>query len=201
MSSYLNGLKLGMCFCWLVDWWTIQLPAGLAWHRKGNYICKDAVVKVYYQPIYHQEIINSALALKLFKIFFSFNRGEKYSKLYLCIFHIFISALSSVCLLPIIKDSNSFHMKDRLINVSVLHDTSLKLRCSHYPMLQCLGLLIFPTLWGHRRCATDAGISKPCDGLKKGCLDTKHNNAALAFFLQASFNIQGGFSVVPPSVC
>lgn len=118
---------------------------------------------------------------KIFKNIFSFNRGEKYSKLYFCIFNIFISFLYSVCLLSIIKNSNLFHMKDRLINVSVLHNTSLKLRYSHYPMLRCFRLLIFPTLWGHRRCATDACISKPCDGLKKGCLDTKHNNTVLAF--------------------
>lgn len=119
---------------------------------------------------------------KRFLNIFSFTRGEKHSKLHLCVFYVFISALYSVCLLSIIKNSNLFHVKDKLIMVSVLCNTSLNLRYSHYHMLQCLGLLIFPTLWGHKRCATDAGISKPCDGLKRGCLDTKHNNTVLAFF-------------------
>lgn len=51
------------------------------------------------------------------------------------------------------------------------------------------------------RCATAARISKPCDGLKKGCLDTKPNNTGLAFLKQSSLNIQGDFSIVPLSVC
>lgn len=93
MASYLNGLKLGMCFSWLVDWLTIQWGAGLAWHRKGNYTYKDAVVRVYYNPIYHQEIINSALALKFFKILFLLI-GEKNAQNFICVFlYIYFSSL------------------------------------------------------------------------------------------------------------
>lgn len=115
----------------------MQLAAGLAWHRKGSYVYKDAVVRVCYSPIYHQQIINSA---DLKKYIFSFNRGEKYTKLYLCIFiYLFQLSIVSACC-PLSRVPTCFIWKTGLL-MSQCHKHIIRAQISSLPRATVLGVI------------------------------------------------------------